>query len=79
MTRMCGNAARAAHYFATFFNNSRVIKLHFEYLHCDEQARFCRNQLPAAGVHLYGWALPAPEKLLRPRRRLIANRHSVTS
>jgi hypothetical protein len=35
--------------------------------------------LPAAGVHLYGWALPAPEKLLRPRRRLITNRHSVTS
>jgi len=41
--RMCGNAARAAHYFATFFDNSRVIKLHFEHLHCDEQARFCRD------------------------------------
>ena len=40
---MSGNAARAAHYFATFFNNSRVIKLHFEHLHCDEQARFCRG------------------------------------
>ena len=34
VTRMCGNAARAAHYFATFFDNSRVIKLHFEHLHC---------------------------------------------
>ena len=43
VTRMCGNAARAAHYFATFFDNSRVIKLHFEHLHCDEQARFCRD------------------------------------
>jgi hypothetical protein len=41
--RMCGNAARAAHYFVTFFDNSRVIKLHFEHLHCDEQARFCRG------------------------------------
>jgi hypothetical protein len=38
-----GMAARAAHYFATFFDNSRVIKLHFEHLHCDEQARFCRG------------------------------------
>ncbi|MEA2783536.1 MAG: hypothetical protein QOK29_5082, partial [Rhodospirillaceae bacterium] len=27
--------ARAAHYFATFFDNSRLIKLHFEHLHCD--------------------------------------------
>jgi hypothetical protein len=43
VTRMCGNAARAAHYFATFFDNSRLIKLHFEHLHCDEQARFCRG------------------------------------
>ena len=38
VTRMCGNAARAAHYFVTFFDNSRVIKLHFE-----QQARFCRG------------------------------------
>jgi hypothetical protein len=43
VTRMCGNAARAAHYFATVFDNSRLIKLHFEHLHCDEQARFCRG------------------------------------
>jgi hypothetical protein len=43
VTRMCGNAARAAHYFATYFDNSRLIKLHFEHLHCDEQARFCRD------------------------------------
>ena len=43
VNRMCGNAARAAHYFATYFDNSRLIKLHFEYLHCDEQAHFCRG------------------------------------
>jgi len=42
ITRMCGNAT-AAHYFATFLDNSRLIKLHFEHLHCDEQARFCRG------------------------------------
>ncbi len=42
ITRMCGNAT-AAHYFATFLDNSRLIKLHFEYLHCDEQATFCRG------------------------------------
>jgi hypothetical protein len=43
VTGMCGNAARAAHYFATYFDNSRLIKLHFEHLHCDEQAKFCRG------------------------------------
>jgi hypothetical protein len=43
VTRMCGTATRAAHYFATYFDNSRLIKLHFEHLRCDEQARFCRG------------------------------------
>ncbi|TFV36155.1 hypothetical protein E4K65_45860 [Bradyrhizobium niftali] len=43
VTHMCGNAARAAHYFATYFDNSRLIKLHFEHLHCDEHAQFCRG------------------------------------
>ena len=42
VTRMCGNAT-AAHYFATFLDSSRLIKLHFEHLHCDEQGRFCRD------------------------------------
>ena len=39
---MCGDP-RAGHYFATYFDNSHVIKLHFEHLHCDEQVRFCRG------------------------------------
>jgi hypothetical protein len=43
LTHMCGNATQAAHYFATFLDNSRVIKLHFEYLHCDERARYCKG------------------------------------
>jgi hypothetical protein len=41
--RMCGHPPRAGHYFATYFDNSRLIKLHFEHLHCDEQATFCRG------------------------------------
>jgi len=39
---MCGDP-HAGHYFATYFDNSQVIKLHFEHLHCDEQVRFCRG------------------------------------
>ena len=39
---MCGDP-RAGHYFATYFDSSHVIKLHFEHLHCDGQARFCRG------------------------------------
>jgi hypothetical protein len=27
----------------TYFGNSHVMKLHFEHLHCDRQARFCRG------------------------------------
>jgi len=37
---MCSNP-RAGHYFATYFNNSQLIKLHFEHLHCHDQAAFC--------------------------------------
>lgn len=43
VTHMCGNTARAAHYFATYLDKSRLIRLHFEHLHCDEQAQFCRG------------------------------------
>jgi hypothetical protein len=39
---MCGDP-RAGHYFATYLDNSHVIKLHFEYLHCDEPPKFCRG------------------------------------
>jgi hypothetical protein len=41
--RMCGDQPRAGHYFATYFDNSHVMKLHFEHLHCDRQAQFCRG------------------------------------
>jgi hypothetical protein len=41
--RMCRDPPRAGHYFATYFDNSRLMKLHFEHLHCDGQATFCRG------------------------------------
>ena len=54
---ICANP-RAGHYFATYFDNSHLIKLHFEYLHCDERVTFCREAvvsvrnifLPAAAI-----------------------------
>ncbi|WP_426407384.1 hypothetical protein [Bradyrhizobium ganzhouense] len=42
VAHMCGNSARAAHYFATYLDNSRIIRLHFEHLHCGETGRFCK-------------------------------------
>jgi hypothetical protein len=40
--QMCDDP-RAGHYFATYFDNSHLIKLHFEHLHCDARAPFCRQ------------------------------------
>lgn len=40
---MCGIAPRAMQYFATYLNDSRVIKLHFERLQCDNQVTFCNE------------------------------------
>lgn len=40
VNRMCGEPPRAAHYFATYFQNSQLIKLHFEHFRCDEKT-FC--------------------------------------
>jgi hypothetical protein len=34
---------RAGHYFATYFENSRLIRLHFELLQRDGRATFCRS------------------------------------
>ncbi|RTL75064.1 MAG: hypothetical protein EKK35_23600 [Bradyrhizobiaceae bacterium] len=41
--RMCGHPPHAGHYLATYFNNAHLIKLHFEHLHCDERATYCRG------------------------------------
>jgi len=40
---MCRAPPHAGHYFATYLDNSRFMKLHFEHLHCDGLARFCRG------------------------------------
>lgn len=45
VVRLCRYPPRAGHYFATYFDNSRVMKLHFEHLHCDGQAMFCRGDI----------------------------------
>jgi len=33
--RMCRVRPNAAHYFATYLDNSRIIKLHFEHFNCE--------------------------------------------
>jgi hypothetical protein len=43
LSRMCGELPRAGHYFATYFEDSRLMRLHFEHLHCDEGRNFCRQ------------------------------------
>jgi hypothetical protein len=43
LTQMCGSPPRAGHYFATYRDNARMIRLHFEHLNCSEQARFCNG------------------------------------
>jgi hypothetical protein len=41
--RMCRDPPRAGHYFATYIDNSRLMKPHFEHLLCDGQAMFCSD------------------------------------
>ena len=43
VAQMCGSSPRAAHYFATYLDNSHIIKLHFEHFHCGEGGAFCRG------------------------------------
>jgi hypothetical protein len=40
---MCGDP-RAGHYFATYFDNAHLIRLHFEQLYCDGRRKFCRGE-----------------------------------
>jgi hypothetical protein len=39
---VCGDP-RAGHYFATYFDNSHLIRLHFDQLYCDGRAKFCNG------------------------------------
>ena len=55
--RICGESPRAAQYFATYLDNSRAIRLHFDRLSCNEEAMFCnltgclRHEYTRAGSH----------------------------
>jgi hypothetical protein len=39
--RLCKHPPHAAHYFVTYSEDSHLIKLHFEHLHCEEPTTFC--------------------------------------
>lgn len=39
--RMCVKSPRAEHYFAIYFENSRLIVLHFEHFRCGDQRALC--------------------------------------
>jgi hypothetical protein len=41
--RLCPERPTAAHYFATYLNNSKIVRLHFEYFSCEGEVRFCRD------------------------------------
>jgi hypothetical protein len=43
VVHLCGHSPLAEHNFATYFQNSRLIKLHFEHLRCDGHALFCNQ------------------------------------
>jgi hypothetical protein len=39
--RLCAQPPLAAHYFATYSENSRLLNLHFEHFHCQTNKAFC--------------------------------------
>jgi hypothetical protein len=41
--RLCPERPTAAHYFATYLNNSKTVRLHFEYFSCEGEVSFCRH------------------------------------
>jgi hypothetical protein len=51
--RLCGHPPRAAHYFATYIDSSRVIKLHFEHLQCDDQRTYCSGDSCLGQEYVY--------------------------
>jgi hypothetical protein len=70
--RMCtDHAPRAGHYFATYFENSRLIRLHFELPQCNGRATFCRGDSCLRQEYgLTGGHYRLMKKLLWPRRQL---------
>jgi hypothetical protein len=47
ISHLCGSL-RAAHYFATYSENSRLLNLHFEHSHCEGNKSLCT---PAGCLH----------------------------
>jgi hypothetical protein len=41
LIRLCGESAYAAHYFATYSDNSNLVNLHFEHFRCRPQKALC--------------------------------------
>ena len=73
LARMCGTA-RAQHQFAGYFQNSRVLVLHFEHFRCGDRRALCTSGLPTSGLCLDRWPLSVVENLLRSRGRLSVDR-----
>jgi hypothetical protein len=44
VVRLCAEPPSAAHYFATYSENPRLIKLHFEQFHCRTNKAFCTQE-----------------------------------
>ena len=55
--RICGGQGRAAHYFATYLNHARTVRLHYENLRCNGEQSFRRGdsclheEFVALGTH----------------------------
>jgi hypothetical protein len=41
LARLCISPPNAGHYFATYFENSRLISLHYEHVHCQTRQPLC--------------------------------------
>jgi hypothetical protein len=51
--RLCGPSLRAAHYFATYNKNSRLLNLHFEHSQCQSQ-KMCTQAGCLHQVYVFG-------------------------
>lgn len=43
--RRCRDVPKAARYFVTYFNNSKLVRLHFEHFYCDSAREIYRSRL----------------------------------
>jgi hypothetical protein len=66
LIRLCGDSALAAHYFATYSDNSRLVNLHFEHFQCRAHNVLHPSGLPASGLRAQRRSISTSEELLRP-------------